>query len=441
MVVGNAAGTAIAGDRAGSPAELRRVISASVIGTIIEWYDFLIYGTAAALVFSKLFFPTTDARIGIVSAFSVYAVGYLARPLGGLVFGHFGDRLGRKTMLMLSMVIMGGGTFLVGCLPTYQEIGIAAPILLVALRLVQGLGLGGEWGGAVLMVAESAPLGRRGILGSLVQLGNPIGRFIATGIFALTVYAFSGAFLAWAWRIPFLASIVLVGIGLFIRYRLHETPAFVQMREARQQARVPLLEVLAKHRRAMFISIGLKTCEVAWTGVFAIFAQSYLTNHLHLPRQLALDGVFLAAALEILIMPLAGSLSDRIGRRPVFMAGILFCLIAAFPMFWLLDTKSPALILAALMIGISFGQGIMFSLHASFMPELFGTNVRYSGVSIGFQVGAAVFGGLTPLIAAISVNFFAGATWPISTYLVVLALVSLFAVAKARESTKASLAG
>jgi len=440
MSIENVARATVVGAEAEAPAELRRVISASVIGTVIEWYDFLIYGTAAALVFSKLFFPATDARIGIVSAFSVYAVGYLARPLGGLVFGHFGDRLGRKTMLMLSMVIMGGGTFLVGCLPTYQQIGIAAPILLVALRLVQGLGLGGEWGGAVLMVAESAPPGRRGILGALVQLGNPIGRFIATGIFAFTVYAFSGAFLSWAWRIPFLASIVLVGIGLFIRYRLHETPVFVQMRKAGKQARVPLMEVLSRHRRAMFISIGLKTCEVAWTGVFAIFVQSYLTNHLHLSRQLALDGIFLAAALEILVIPVAGSLSDRIGRRAVFMAGIVFCLIAAFPMFWLLDTGNPALILLALMVGISLGQGIMFSLHASFMPELFGTNVRYSGVSIGFQVGAAIFGGLTPLIAAISVNFFAGATWPISTYLVVLALVSLTAVVAAREPARLSLA-
>ena len=441
MTVENVAGTGVAGSGAEAPAELRRVISASVIGTVVEWYDFLIYGTAAALVFSKLFFPTTDARIGIISAFSVYAVGYLARPLGGLVFGHYGDRFGRKTMLMLSMIIMGGGTFFVGCLPTYQQIGIAAPILLVVLRLVQGIGLGGEWGGAVLMVAENAPTQHRGILGSLVQLGNPIGRFIATGIFAATVYAFSGSFLSWAWRIPFLASIVLVGIGLFIRYRLHETPAFVQMREARKRVRLPVMEVLSKHRRAMFISIGLKTCEVAWTGVFAIFAQSYLTNHLHLPRQLALDGVFLAAALELLIMPLAGVLSDRIGRRPVFIAGIVFCLIAAFPMFWLLDTRMPLLILGALMVGISLGQGIMFSLHASFMPELFGTNVRYSGVSIGFQVGAAIFGGLTPLIAAISVNFFAGATWPISAYLVLLALLSLFAVMQAREPARQSLAG
>lgn len=436
MAIGNSARSKPADT---APAELRRVISASVIGTVIEWYDFLIYGTAAALVFGKLFFPSIDPRISTISAFSVYAVGYLARPLGGLLFGHFGDRLGRKTMLMLSMVVMGGGTFLVGCLPTYQDIGILAPILLITLRLVQGLGLGGEWGGAVLMVAETAPAERRGILGSLVQLGNPIGRLIATGVFAATVYAYSDAFLNWAWRIPFLASIVLVGVGLFIRYRLHETPAFIQMRKLGKQARIPLMEVLSKHRRAMFISIGLKTCEVAWTGVFAIYAVSYLTNYLQLPRQLALDAIFFAAALEIIVIPVAGFLSDRIGRRVVFTAGIVFCLVAAFPMFWLLDTRNPTLILAALIIGVSCGQGIMFSLHASLMPELFGTNIRYSGVSIGFQVGAAIFGGLTPLIAAISVNYFAGATWPISAYLVLLALISLWAISAVRDTTKISL--
>jgi len=413
-----------------------RVITASVMGTVIEWYDFLIYGTAAALVFGKVFFPSDDARISIVSAFSVYAVGYLARPLGGLLFGHFGDRIGRKTMLMLSMIVMGAGTFLVGCLPTYAQIGIWSPILLVLLRLVQGLGIGGEWGGAVLMVAESCSPQRRGFYGSLVQLGNPIGRLIATGVFALTASFFAGNFLAWAWRIPFLLSIVLVGVGLFIRYRLHETPAFEQMRKAGKQARIPVMEVLTKHRRAMFISIGLKTCEVAWTGVFAVYAVSYLTNRIHMPRQLVLDGILLAATLEVFVVPLAGFLSDKIGRRPVFIAGITFCILAAFPMFWLFDTGNPAFVLPALIIGVSLGQGVMFSLHASLMPELYGTNVRYSGVSVGFQVGAAIFGGLTPLIAAISVNYFAGATWPISAYLVVLALVSLLAVSLARETSQ-----
>lgn len=416
-----------------------RVISASLIGSVIEWYDFLIYGTAAALVFGKLFFPATDARISIVSAFSVYAVGYLSRPVGGLVFGHFGDRFGRRTMLMLSMTIMGLGSFLVGCLPTYRQVGIWAPILLVTLRLVQGLGLGGEWGGATLMVAESAPPARRGWYGGLVQLGNPVGRLIANAVFALTAFAFAGNFLTWAWRIPFLLSILLVAVGLFIRYRLHETPAFVQMRNTGRQAKVPLIEVLAKYRRAMFTAIGLKTCEVAWTGTFAIYAVSYLTNRLHLARQVALDGILLAAACGIVVVPLAGFLSDKLGRRTVFGAGAIFCLVAAFPMFWLFNTGRPALILPALALGVSLGQGVMYSMHASLMPELFGTNVRYSGVSVGFQIGAAIFGGITPLIAAVSVNYFGGATWPISVYLTVLALVSLLAVASARETAGAPM--
>lgn len=426
--------------RSGFPPEAKsevpmgRVISASLIGSVIEWYDFLIYGTAAALVFGKLFFPSADARISVVSAFSVYAVGYLSRPLGGLIFGHFGDRFGRRNMLMLSMTIMGLGSFLVGCLPTYQQVGIWAPVLLVALRLVQGLGLGGEWGGAVLMVAESAPANRRGWFGGLVQLGNPVGRLIANAVFALTALIFAGSFLSGAWRIPFLLSILLVAVGLFIRYRLHETPAFVQMRKAGRQAKVPLVEVLTTYRRAMYTSIGLKTCEVAWTGMFAIYAVSYLTNRLHMPRQFVLDAILLAAACGIVVVPLAGYLSDKLGRRTVFATGAIFCLIAAFPMFWLLNTRNPVVILPALALGISLGQGIMYSMHASLMPELFGTNARYSGVSIGFQIGAAIFGGITPLIAAVSVNYFGGATWPISTYLMVLALVSLTAVLSTRET-------
>ncbi len=413
---------------------MSRVISASLIGSVIEWYDFLIYGTAAALVFGKLFFPSADARISIVSAFSVYAVGYLSRPVGGLIFGHFGDRFGRRNMLMLSMTIMGLGSFLVGCLPTYQQVGIWAPVLLVVLRLVQGLGLGGEWGGAVLMVAESAPTNRRGWFGGLVQLGNPVGRLLANAVFALTALIFAGSFLSGAWRIPFLLSIVLVAVGLFIRYRLHETPAFVEMRKAGRQAKVPLMEVLTTYRRAMFTSIGLKTCEVAWTGVFAIYAVSYLTNRLHMPRQFVLDAILLAAACGIVVVPLAGYLSDKLGRRTVFAAGAIFCLVAAFPMFWLFETGNPAVILPTLALGVSLGQGIMYSMHASLMPELFGTNARYSGVSVGFQIGAGIFGGITPLIAAISINYFGGATWPISTYLVVLALVSLAAVLSTRET-------
>lgn len=420
-------------DDVSAPTPINRVITASLIGSVIEWYDFLIYGTAAALVFGKLFFPASDSRISVVSAFSVYAVGYLSRPLGGLLFGHFGDRMGRKTMLMLSLIIMGLGSFLVGCLPTYDQVGIWAPVLLVILRLVQGLGLGGEWGGAVLMVAESSPANRRGFYGGLVQLGNPVGRLLATAVFAITAYASAQSFLSWAWRIPFLLSIVLVGVGIFIRYRLHETPAFTRMRQAGQQTRIPLMEVISKYPRAMFISIGLKACEVAWTGVFAIYSVSYLTSRLHFSRQFALDGILLSAAAGVIVVPLAGYISDRLGRRIVFATGAIFCVLAAFPMFWLFDTGNRTLILAALILGASLGQGIMYSLHASLMPELFGTNVRYSGVSVGFQIGAAIFGGLTPFSAAVSVNFFNGATWPISVFLIVLALLSLLSVSLTRE--------
>jgi MHS family shikimate/dehydroshikimate transporter-like MFS transporter len=411
---------------------IRRVLVASVVGTVIEWYDFLIYSTAAALVFRKLFFPAADPFIGAIDAFGVYALGFVARPLGGIIFGHYGDRIGRKAMLIITLILTGGGTFLVGCLPTYAEIGEFAPILLVALRLLQGIGLGGEWGGAVLMVSETVSPRHRGFYGSLVQLGNPLGRILASAAFALVFLLPEKDLLAWGWRVPFLLSSILVVLGFFIRSRLQETPAFAELRARNQRVKKPVAEVLGAHRRAFLVSVGLKICEVGWAGVITGFGADYVTRTLHLPKSLIINAVLLAAAVEVLVMPLAGWLSDRIGRRPVFLFGAILSALFAFPLFDMLNTRDPLQVTIAVIIGMTVSQGIMFALHASLMPELFGTSVRYSGVSLGFQVGGAVSGGFTPLIATALVHASGGDTWPVSLYILGLTAISIIAIGYAR---------
>ena len=397
--------SAEAAQEVGKAVPTRKIVIASAFGTVIEWYDFFVYGTAAALVFGKLFFPTSDPVVSTLAAFSVYAVGYIARPLGGIVIGHFGDKLGRRSMLVLSMLLMGFGTFLVGVLPTYDQIGVLAPIILVCLRLVQAIGLGGEWGGAVLMVAENVPPQRRGLFGSFVQLGNPMGRLAATGVFALAARLPEADFLTWGWRIPFLASAVLIVVGLIIRYQLSETPAFEKLREQRKIVRMPVLEAISTYRWETFIAIGLKITEVAWVGILSVFAVAYLTKQLGMSRVFILEAVTLATFVELFVMPSAGWLSDRIGRKPIYLAATIFSILFSFPLFWLLQTGNPTIILLTFVVGISGAQGIVFALHASFMPELFSAKVRYTGISIGFQIGAAIGGGLTPLAAAATVGW------------------------------------
>ncbi|TXN03802.1 MHS family MFS transporter [Methylobacterium sp. WL64] len=417
-------------------AERRQIVWSSVIGTTVEWYDFLIYGTASALVFNKLFFPSIDPVVGTIAAFGSYAVGFLARPLGGAVFGHFGDRIGRKAMLSLTLMIMGLGTFLIGCLPTYGQIGILAPILLVALRLVQGIGIGGEWGGAVLMVVESVPAERRGFFGSIVQLGYPIGVILSIGAFALTGLMPEAAFLSWGWRVPFLASALLVGVGLFIRLRLHETPAFRRIKARAVTARLPVMEILTEHPGMFLKAVGLKVSEIAYVSVVTVFSISYVTGQLGLSRSVILNGILVAAVIELFTIPVFGWLSDRYGRKTLFIAACLFSVAFAFPMFKLLDTRDPTIITLTVAVALSFGQGIMFGTGAAWMSELFDARLRYTGASLGFQVGAALSGGFTPLIASALLAWSGGATWPISVYLIVLACITLVATFAAPETAR-----
>jgi MFS transporter, MHS family, shikimate and dehydroshikimate transport protein len=413
--------------------EIKRVVVSSAIGTAVEWYDFLIYGTASALVFNKLFFPLSDPALSTIAAFGTYAVGFLARPLGAAVFGHFGDRVGRKAMLVMTLVIMGVGTFLIGLLPTYRQIGIAAPILLVVLRLVQGIGIGGEWGGAVLMVTENAPAKNRGLLGSMVQMGWPVGNLAAIGMFAMLSQVPESDFLAWAWRIPFLVSIVLVAMGLYIRLQLEETPVFRNIQAKNKVAKLPVVEVLARHRRSFFTAVGLKVSEISYAIIGGVFTISYITNQLAMPRGVIINAIFVSAVVALMAIPVFGWLSDKIGRKTMFYASCLFAAAFAFPLFWLLNTKDPVTISAAVVVAITFGQMVGFGVGASWYSELFATRMRYSGASLGFQVGAAI-GGLTPFAAATFMAWTGGATWPISIYLIVLAIITFIATIAAPET-------
>jgi MFS transporter, MHS family, shikimate and dehydroshikimate transport protein len=377
----------------------------------------------------------SDPALGTIAAFGTYGVGYLARPLGAAIFGHFGDRVGRKAMLAMTITIMGLGTFLVGLLPTYDQIGIAAPILLVLLRLLQGIGLGGEWGGAVLMVVENAPTRNRGLLGSMVQIGYPVGNLSAIGVFAVLSQVPESDFLGWAWRIPFLISIVLVGVGLYIiRMQLEETPVFRDIKAKRGVAKLPLVEVLTRHRRSFFTAVGLKLSEISYATIAGVFAISYVTGTLAMPRSVILNAILLSALVAFVAIPLFGWLSDKIGRKTMFYASCLFAMGFAFPMFWLLDTKDSLTIATTIVAAITFGQMIGFGVGAPWYSELFAPPLRYSGASLGFQIGAAIAGGLTPFAAATFMAWTGGATWPISVYLIVLAVISFVATMAAPET-------
>ncbi len=412
---------------------IKHIVAASVLGTTVEWYDFLIYGTAAALVFNKLFFPTFDPLVGTLAAFGSYAVGFVARPLGGAVFGHFGDKLGRKAMLTLTMIIMGAGTFLIGCLPTYDQIGILAPILLLILRMAQGIGIGGEWGGATLMVIESGDRNRRGFLGSLVQVGFPLGMVCATLVFLLVSKLPDDQFLSWGWRIPFWLSAILVAVGLFVRMRLVETPKFAKVQEQGEVVQAPLLEVLTKDFKNFIVAVGLKLSEVAWVYVLIGFLVYYATSQLKLPKTVILDAVLYAAMLELVTLPLFGLLSDYVGRKPLYIAGTVLSMFAAFPLFTFVETKDPTTITIAIAIIMSITHGLMFSPQAAFIPELFGTKVRYSGASLGVQVSAAISGGFAPMIATGLLAYY-GSTTPISWYLITLGAITLVATLVSRET-------
>ncbi len=431
----------LGGENVGERVPAGRVALASFVGTAIEWYDFFIYGTAAALVFGQLFFPPNeDPLIGTLAAFATYAVGFAARPVGGVVFGHFGDRVGRKSMLVITILTMGLATFLIGLLPTYAQVGIWAPVLLVVLRLIQGFSVGGEWGGAALMTVEHAPEGRRGYYGSWTMAASPAGAMLATGAFALASGLPDEQFLAWGWRLPFLLSIVLVGVGLFIRLRILETPAFERIKEAGAEVRLPVVEAVREHPRSVLLAAGMNLGFNTFIFVLFTFMLSYATTQLGLPRGVVLQATVVGGAVQIASVLAFSALSDRVGRRPVMLTGAAFLALYAFPLFWLVNTGSAALIFLALAIGF-FGSAAIFGPMAAFIAESFDTKVRYSGASLGYQMGAVLGGGLSPFVATALLAWSGGASWSVSVYLVLGALMSLVSVYLLAETYRSELSG
>jgi metabolite-proton symporter len=414
---------------------IRTVGLASLIGTTIEWYDFFLYGTAAALVLDKVFFPTFDPFVGKLASLTTYAVGFIARPLGGVIIGHYGDRIGRKSMLVLTLMIMGIATFLIGVLPTYEQIGPVAAVLLVLLRVAQGFGVGGEWGGAILMAVEHAPPGRRGFYGSWPQIGVPAGLLLSTLLFTPFSRLPQETFLSWGWRIPFLLSIVLVVVGLVIRVRIVETPAFSRVKEQRQEARQPILDVIRHYPREVLVAMGARLAENGAFYIYTVFVLIYGTDHVGMDRNIVLTGIMIAAALELLSIPLFGALSDLVGRKPVYLFGAIATALLAYPAFWMMDSASPWLVWLALVLALSVAHAAMYAPQGAFFSELFGARVRYSGASLGAQLSSVLAGGLAPIIATTLLKYGYG-RGALSVYLIGLATITTIAVSVAAETVR-----
>ncbi|GHG04949.1 MFS transporter [Deinococcus piscis] len=411
----------------------RRVLLASLVGSTIEWFDYFLYGTVAGLVFNKLFFPTEDPAVGLLLSYASFALAFFIRPFGGVLFSHIGDRIGRKQTLVLTLTLMGLATVGMGLLPTYEMIGIWAPILLITLRLIQGLGIGGEWGGALLLAVEYAPKEQRGLFGSVPQMGVALGMLLGTVALSLMTLLPEEQFMSWGWRMPFLFSAVLIAFGLWIRKGIDETPSFKAAQKSGELAEVPLVETLRTHWREVLIAIGAKVVETAPFYIFSTFVVSYATTQLGFDRTSTLMAVTIGTVVTTLLIPVMGALSDRIGRKPLYIAGAIAMALFAFPYFWLLHQGSVPLLVLATVIGLGIIWAPITAVLGTMFSEIFRSNVRYTGITLGYQIGAALAGGTAPLVATALLNAYDNSYVPVALYIMLAAVISLVAVASVPE--------
>lgn len=411
---------------------VRRVVTASVIGATIEWYDFFLYGVVAGLVFNKLYFPSDSAYIGTLLAYATFAVGFVARPLGGVIFGHFGDKVGRKSMLVLTLMIMGVATFAIGLIPTYDTIGVWAPILLLICRILQGIGLGGEWGGAVLMAYEYAPPEKRGFYASWPQVGLAAGLCLAAGVVALLSATLSDEqFLSWGWRVAFLLSALLVLVGMYIRVTIKESPEFEKVKQDNAESRIPFLDMLKHYPGNIIKGMGARYIDGVMFNIFGVFIISYLTTSLDLTRTEALTGVMASAVVMCFTIPFFGALSDRLGRTRVYFWGSLITGFSALPAFWFITTNSDNLMVIWLSIVIPLGilYASVYGPEAALFCELFDTEVRYTGISFVYQFSGIFASGITPMIATALLHSNDGKPWHVVAYVMMAGLVSALSAA------------
>ena len=418
---------------------MRRILIASLVGSSIEWFDYFLYGTVSALVFNQLFFVNEDPTIGLLLSYASFALAFFIRPFGGVIFSHIGDRIGRKKTLVLTLSLMGVATFGMGLLPTYQAVGIWAPILLITLRLVQGLGIGGEWGGALLLAVEYAPAEKRGLFGAIPQMGVTIGMLLGTVALSIMTLLPENAFMTWGWRIPFIFSALLVFFGLWIRKGIDETPSFKKVKESGEVPKLPIVETLKNYWREVLIAVGAKVVETAPFYIFSTFVVSYATANLGFSRTATLTAVMIATIITTILIPIMGNLSDKIGRKKLFIGGTIGMALFAFPYFWLLQQKSVLLLIIATVIGLGVIWAPITAVLGTMFSEIFDARIRYTGITLGYQIGAALAGGTAPLVATALLNKFNNSYVPVAIYIIFASVLSLAAIWAVKDRSNQKL--